>query len=424
MQKSSMTRPPTSATWLVVLMSASVLINYVDRGNLAVVGPQFMASLGLPEDRFGLLGSAFFVTYVLAMIPAGWLSDRYGAKPVLAAGVAIWSLATLLTGYAGAFATIFAYRLLLGVGESVAFPATSKMMASQLDVGHAGTANGAIAFGYSVGPAIGVAAGTYLLTHYGWRSTFITFGGLSLLWLIPWLMVRVHEPVLAHREDPAAADAPGYREILAQRGLWGASLGHFASNYNFYFILFWLPSYLEKQRGFSPEKMGAVAVGAYIINAVSGLAAGIATDRWVKRGGSPTLAYKSLMGLNHVFSIFCMAGLVLLPERPAIACLYAYEVVLGVSAPGVFAISQILAGPTATGRWVGIQNALGNVAGIFAPYITGLMIVMGHGRYEGGFAVAALVNVLGLLGWLFILRRIEAIDWKAARRRLGAVSPG
>jgi MFS family permease len=418
-------RPETPAVWIVLLMAAALLINYIDRGNLATVAPQIQHDLKLTSTQLGLLLGAFFYTYVLFMAPVGWLSERYGAKPVLAIGVAIWSAATLLTGFVGGFVSLFLLRLALGVGESVAFPATSKMLASKLDPAHTGLANGVLGFGYLFGPAIGTVLGGYLVVRYNWRWTFFVFGGLSLLWLIPWLRTRVHEPVLAHRQDdPVAADAPTYPELLRQRGLWGASLGHFAANYNFYFILAWLPTYLETSRGFSVEKMAAVASAAYGINAISALAGGWFSDRWVQSGRSATVAYKSLMGLNHLFSIFCMAGLVLLPEREAIACLFGYEVVLGLASPGVFAIPQIMAGPTATGRWVGIQNLCGNLSGLVAAPVTGLLVDLMHGRFEGGFALAALVNVLGLVGWIGIMPGVTPIDWKAARVARAAASAG
>ena len=97
-------RAPTSPARLVLLMALSLFINYVDRGNLATAGPLLQDELGLSAKQFGALVSAFYLTYVLAMVPGGWLADRYGAKLVLGAGAAIWSLATLLTGFAGSFA--------------------------------------------------------------------------------------------------------------------------------------------------------------------------------------------------------------------------------------------------------------------------------------------------------------------------------
>jgi nitrate/nitrite transporter NarK len=217
--------------------------------------------------------------------------------------------------------------------------------------------------------------------------------------------------VAERKVTKASVDGPSCWSILCQRGLWGASLGHFAANYTFFFILAWLPEYLVKARGFSMQTMAGVAGAAYLVNALAGFLAGWATDRWIHSGGSANLAYKGIMALNHAVAIGCMFGMVLLPVGPSIACLFAYQIAMGFASPGTFAIPQILAGPAATARWVGVQNMFGAVAGVFAPAITGF-IVGATGHYERAFAVAALVNVLGLVGWVFILPKIAPIAWR------------
>jgi len=103
--------------------------------------------------------------------------------------------------------------------------------------------------------------------------------------------------------------------------------------------------------------------------------------------------------------------MVLLPVGGSILCLYAYEVVCGLSSPGVYAIPQILAGPSAAGRWVGVQNTCGNIAGIFAPAITGLLIDW-SGTFVSAFVLAAAINILGLIGWVFILPKIAPMNWQ------------
>ena len=239
------------------------------------------------------------------------------------------------------------------------------------------------------------------------------FGCLSLLWLWPWLRLPKPAPATARPEQERG---PTFGAILRQRGLWGASLGHFASNYSFYFILAWLPVYLVRVRGFSVATMAGIAGGAYLINAFSALATGWATDRWCKSGRSPDLIYKGLMGSTHLAAIGCIAGMALLPVTGSIACLFAYEFVCGIQSPGVYAIPQIIAGPTAAGRWVGVQNTCGNMAGIIAPALTG-WLVDSSGGFGSAFALASAVNVLGLIGWVFMLPRIAPRDWAQAERR-------
>ena len=141
----------TASSRLVLLLAAALFINYVDRGNLATAAPLIQDELHLSNTQLGVLLSAFYWTYVAVMAPGGWLAERYGAKLILGVGVAIWSVATLLTGLAGGFLSLLLLRLLLGVGESAGFPCSSKLLASDVDPRSVGTANGVLGFGYLIG---------------------------------------------------------------------------------------------------------------------------------------------------------------------------------------------------------------------------------------------------------------------------------
>jgi MFS family permease len=402
-------RAASGSRQLVLLICAALFINYVDRGNLATAAPLIQEQLHLSATELGTLLSAFYYSYVLMLAPVGWLGERFGAHKVLAIGVAIWSVATALTGFASSFGALLLLRLLLGVGESASFPCSAKLVAVAVEPARIGMANGLMAFGYSVGPALGTVLGGTLMSRFGWRPVFVLFGALSLLWLWPWRGVRVAEPA-AHASHGAAA--PSFARILRERALWGASLGHFASNYGFYFILAWLPLYLVKVRGFSMQSMAGIAGSAYLINAAAGLFAGWMIDAWIRSGRSASVIYKSTMALNHLTCIVAMIGIAVLPLAGSLACLFACEVVLGISSPGIYAIAQIMAGPSATGRWVGVQNCCGNIAGIVAPQLTGIL-VDATGSFTGAFILAALVNVLGLVGWIGILPRVAPLRWDA-----------
>ncbi len=401
---------PRSPARLVLLVTASVFINYIDRGNLATAAPLMQDELHLSASQLGVLLSAFYYGYVICMPGMGWLAERYGAKRVLGAGVAVWSIATFTTGFAGSFATLLALRVMLGVGESVAFPCASKVLAGAVEVSRLGVANGVMSFGYLLGPAVGTLIGGYLMTVFGWRPVFLVFGALSLLWLWPWRRVAIGPPRTTRAEDPAQ---PSFAEILGRRALWGASLGHFASNYTYYFIISWLPFYLVKSRGFSLGSMVAIASWAYLLNAMSALAMGWAADRWIRAGRSPTLVYKSIMAANHIAAIACMAGMVMLPAAGSVAALFVFEIVSGCSYPGIFAIPQIMAGPGAAGRWVGVQNATGNLAGLIAPAVTGVLVDQ-TGLFDVAFGLAGAVNILGLVGWVFLLPKIAPLTWATA----------
>lgn len=405
----------TSPTRLVQLLSVGVFINYADRGNLATAAPLMQGELHLSAGELGVLLSAFYYGYVLAMAPVGWLAEKYGAQRVLATCAGVWSLATLCTGFVSSFAGLLVLRLLLGVGESAAFPCASKLLAQTVQVSRLGVANGVLSFGYLLGPAVGTLLGGLLMTRFGWRPVFILFGVCSLAWLVPWRGVVVApaapEPVAS--EPVASERVPAFREILKQRALWGAAIGLFSGNYGFYFILAWLPFYLVKTRGFSIEAMAWTASWAYLLNAVSALFMGWLSDRWVRSGRSPTVVYKGVMGIFNLGGIACMIGMVTLPTTASIATLCVYEVLAGLSSPAIFAIPQIFAGPRAAGRWVGVQNTVGGLAGLVAPAITGVVIDR-TGHLGAAFGLAAALQVVGFIGWVLVLPKVEPLRWARA----------
>jgi MFS family permease len=405
----------TPPIYVVLLLAAVLLINYIDRGALGTAGPLIQRDLHLSNGQYGLLFSAFFWMYALIQIPVGALAERYGAHRVLTAGLVVWATATALTGLTSSFSMLIALRMMLGLGESVGFPTVSKLLAAVVPVKGLGTANGIVAFGYLIGPGVGVLLAGLLIDFAGWRGTFLIFGVCSLLWLIPWLAVRL--PKLAtQRSDPSA---PSLGMILAQRGLWGTSLGLFSSNYMWYFILSWLPGYLVKERGFSMHEMEHVATAGYLVNGLSAFLVGWAIDRYIRRGGSANFGYKFIMFLAHVGSVPAMLAMGLGTQSMAVAGMFGFQILMGASSPGMYAMSQILAGPRASGRWVGIQNSLGNLPGMISPWVTGI-IVDRTGHFALAFVAAAVVSVLGLVGWLGMVPKLAPLKWGTPR---GVVPP-
>ena len=396
--------------WTIVgLVAAALFINYVDRGALPTAAPLIQDDLGLSPQQLGLLMSAFWWLYALLQFPVGALVERFGASRLLGAGLALWACATMLVGVVHSFAALLALRLLLGIGESVGFPSMSKLLATVVPVKSMGLANGIVAFGYLSGPAVGTLAGGLLMASYGWRSAFWVFGALSLLWLLPWSRVRLPpQPVAVS----GSADPP-LRALLGRRELWGTSLGLFSVNYAFYFTLTWLPFYVVREHGFSIERMAGFTFLAYLVHAVTGLVAGWLIDRVVARRGRATLAYKVVMGTTHVGFVACMVCIALAPAPWAFAAIFAYQVLDGANSPGVFGIPQILAGPRAAGRWVGIQNGIGNFAGIIAPALTGFLVGESH-HFTSAFLVAAVASFLGVVGWVLMIPKIAPLEWSAA----------
>jgi MFS family permease len=399
-----------SAGWIIAMLALVLFINWVDRGSLGTAMPLIRHDLGLTSEQLGRLSSAFFWSYALMQVPAGWLAERYGAHRVLAGGLAIWAIATILTGLASTVAMLFILRLLLGLGESAAFPGTSKILAAAVPIERLGRANGITAFAYSVGPAIGILGGGLLIDRVGWRGMFVVFGVLSLLWLLPWSFTRL--PALANARRENDSDTPGWGQVLRQRGMWGTALGLFTNNYIFYFLLVWLPDYLVSARGFSMHQMEAWGTASYFVNGFAALFIGWAIDRYVRRQGSANLAYKTVL---FVAQAGCIVGMLMMgmgSRTVAIVGLFGVMALIGASSAGVYTMSQILAGPRAAGRWVGVQNSIGNLSGGFAAWLTGI-IVDRTGHFTLAFIAAAVISAIGIYGWVGMVPKLAPIDWKA-----------
>jgi MFS family permease len=162
------------------------LINYVDRGSIGIAAPLIQTEFNLSASQMGWVLAAFFWAYAPMQPLMGWLANRIGAERVLVTGFCVWSIATVLTGLATGFAMLFAFRLLMGTGESVAYPSAAKLLATHVEPRHRARSMGSAVLGAIVGLTVGAFLGGWLLGHYGWRAMLITLGGASLLWLIPW----------------------------------------------------------------------------------------------------------------------------------------------------------------------------------------------------------------------------------------------
>jgi MFS family permease len=325
----------------------------------------------------------------------------------------------MLVGVAHTFTALLVLRLLLGLGESVGFPSVSKLLAVFVPPKGLGLANGIVAFAYLFGPAVGVYAGGWLMALFGWRSAFLVFGALSLLWLWPWS--RVAKQVHTARSLSDHEDSPTFWMVLKTPAMWGTGLGLFSANYAFYFILMWLPSYLVRVRGFSIVEMAQMAFVLYLVNALSALLCGWAIDRYTAAGGSSNFAYKAVMAMAHIGYVACMVCLAVGSKPWALGALFFYQVFSGASSPGVYAMSQILAGPRAAGRWVGMQNMMGSLAGVVAPWLTGFIIDRTH-AFTNAFLVAAAMSVLGLVGWIWLVPTLGEIAWKKSPAPRGAAA--
>jgi MFS transporter, ACS family, D-galactonate transporter len=373
---------------VLILLLLSALINYIDRTTLSVAATDIQRELHLTNTQVGALQSAFFASYALCQLSflAGWVVGRFHVGWVLACGFFLWSGATAMTGAATVFAMIFALRLLLGIGESVSFPSYSRILASEYPEHHRGFANAMIDAGTKVGPALGILVGGLLVSQVGWRIFFFVLGGGSLLWLLPWAAWMPRGKAVAARED--ASEIPSIGAILSERSAWFTAFGLFCGNYYWYFLITWLPAYLEKERHFPKTRMALFGWLPFLAIAASCVFSGWLSDRLIARGRSPTRVRKSFAGTGLTFATLLIPVVLVRDPNLAIGLLILACISYGVYTSNLWAMTQSLAGPRAAGKWTSFQNGFGNLAGVLAPSLTGF-VVDRTGEFYLAFVVAA-----------------------------------
>lgn len=390
---------------LLVLLGLAILINYVDRGNLSIAAPVIKNELQLSATQLGILFSAFFYTYTAMQFVIGGIVDRLGASRVLSAGLLVWSAATIAMGFAAGFVALLALRLLLGIGESVAFPCTSKVIAQNIPPENRGLANGAVTSALKLGPAIGAFGAGMLIAKYGWRPVFWGMGILSLVWLPAWWLGKPPERTAESRDQPAI----GYLQIFAQRSFWGCAAGHFSFNYLSYFFLTWLPLYLSHERHLSQQELARYAGAYYLVDSASALLTGWLCDQWIRRGARASLVRKAASAGGSATAAAAMIACAFAEAGSYYPWLLLAAVGSGAAGCGVFLFAQTIAGPRAVGQWSALQNGMGNFAGLIMPALTGYLVDR-SGHYSSAFALAAAISVAGAVVWAVGVR-FAPVDW-------------
>jgi MFS family permease len=406
MGMATLARTSRAGSALVFLLGAAVFLNYVDRGAIAIAAPLMKSELGLTATDFGVAVSAFFWVYAPVQLFAGWLCDRISVYKLMAAGIVLWAGSTLLMGLVGGFLSLLLLRVMLGVGESIAFPGSSKIIARHVPPDRRGAANAAVAAGIALGPAVGTLAGGLIVASWGWRAMFVAFGLATLVWLAPWQRTVRTLSTVGNYDQGAIVPI---RALLGKWALWSMSIGHCAGNYCFYFLIAWLPLYLVQERGFTITQMTLLATLGYSVQAVCALTYGQFSDWWTRSGRSEALCRRWMMVVSQALAAAAIFGLAYADTAVSLGLLLCLAGAATASLSlNLYAVAQMFAGPRASGTWVGFQNALGNLSGIFGPIITG--VIVDRAGYGSAFVLTAAVAAFGAIWWAVGVPRIVQVD--------------
>jgi ACS family D-galactonate transporter-like MFS transporter len=396
-----------NARWLVVaLLTVGVVIAYTDRINLSAALPQIRMSFPISAAASGILLSAFFWAYTLLQTPAGWLVDRFGLKWPYAVGLFLWSAVSAATALVSSLNGLIAMRIVLGIGESIVTPASMRYIRDNFAEHERGLPIGIYFSGTKYGPAIGAPIATYLVLGYGWRWMFVLNGALCILWLVPWLLFVRDDRKSSHVQEESASVSWG--AIFGSPLMWGTCVATFCYMYFVYFCMTWMPTYFKDRFGLSLTASGWFTFMSFGGMATVAILAGWAADRLIVRGRNPVTIRKMftiagfVLAFSEVFAAFSHSTAVTL--FLAVFSLSG----LGLATANYWALTQTLTPASASARVAGIQNTAANVAGIAAPWITGIL-VQRTGSFNAPLIAVGLWLLVGIACYLFLVRERHAL---------------
>jgi MFS transporter, ACS family, D-galactonate transporter len=393
--------------WTVVgLLFAASLINYLDRAAISFALPLISRDFALTAESKGLLLSSFFWSYALMQIPIGWCADRFNLLWLYAGAFTIWSFAQGLTGIASSFAMLLAFRILLGVGESIYLPGGTKIVSLLFTPKERGLPSGLFDFGTRTGLVLEGILVPWLLVHFGWRRAFLLLGFIALLWIAPWFRffpshLRAVRPMVV---SPGLA-AHSTAHTLLNRNLLGICLGFFCFDYYWYVLVTWLPDYLVTVRHLSIVHAGFYASLAFFTFGIAEPIGGWIADSLISRGWDETATRKGIVTVAFGMGVFLIAAMRTAHTGLAIGLLIGASVV-GLATGNLLTILQSCAPTEAVGIWTGAENFSGNLAGIIAPLAVGFLIASFR-SYVPGFELASIVLFAGVFAYWFVVGELK-----------------
>jgi len=394
--------------WIIALLFAASLINYLDRAAISFALPMISREFGLSPEGKGLLLSSFFWSYALMQIPIGWCADRLDLRWLYAAAFAIWSFAQGLTGLAGSLSILLTFRILLGVGESIYLPGGTKIVSLLFAQNERGLPSGLFDFGTRTGLVLEGLMVPWLLVRFGWRHTFLILGFTALLWIAPWLMVFPRGlRGTSSRPEPTNHAWHSARSLL-DRNLLGICLGFFCFDYYWYVLVTWLPDYLVTVRQLSIVRAGFYASLAFFTFGIAEPIGGWIADSLIRKGWDETWTRKGIVAIAFCMGIFLIGALRASHTSVAIVLLIGSSLV-GLATGNLLAILQSCAPSEAIGIWTGAENFAGNLAGIIAPLAVGFLI-KSRGSYVPGFELASVVLFAGIVAYWFVVGDLTTKD--------------
>jgi len=399
---------PSPMRWAVALiLFLAVISAFFDRISIAVLftNVTFQNDMGIGFDptKLGLLMTSFVFAYGVSGLFLSFIGDIYGPRRILAIGAGLWGGAMLLMGSAGSYTSMLFYRVLLGIAEGPQFALTNTLVKRWFPAREQARANSIWMVGSPLGSAIGFPLTIYMVSTYGWRSSFYVLAALNLIVILPLVLLLVRDcppgGVVAEAAPVRSAGSYGkqVRLFFGDWRFWMLVIFNSAALIYLWGLNSWLPSYLVKVRGFDVQRAGIFASLPFIFMFVGEVLSAILSDRIGRRA---IVCFFALL-----FAGISMYLVSIISDNQTAALMIAVSAFFwGSALPPLFALGlQILpAGAVAAG--VGVYNGIGNLIGAFAPLAMG-MIISTTGNYSTGLLVIIGAAIIGSGAMIPLMRK-------------------
>lgn len=383
--------------WVIAgLLLLVTVINYTDRTTLSVLVTEVRRSLDLTEADYSQVISLFLIGYAIMYAGSGYIVDRLGTKLGMAFFVFTWSLCQMLHGAARGKWSLGACRFSLGLAEPGSFPAATKAVAEWFSPRERAIAVGIFNAGSSLGAALASPLAAWLGLRYGWRIAFVFTGALGMVWLVLWLLI--------YRPRPGAAsilERADWRGVLTNRACLTLIAARFLSDPVIYFIIFWFPAYLAKERGFDLKQIGEFAWMPYVLGDVGYLFGGWISGKFVEAGKPPGRARQIAMGIGA--AILPVAILAPMASSAGLAIAATCAIVFGhaIWISNLMTLPADLFRQCEVGTVAGLAGMGGAVGGALANLATGYVVT--RFSYLPMFVWAGLMHPLAFyIVWRFL----------------------
>jgi MFS transporter, ACS family, hexuronate transporter len=392
--------------WVIcALLLFGVTKNYMDRQLLGVLKTTLQHDFGWNDIQYGHLVSYFQLAYAAGMLLVGRLIDRLGTRAGYALAMGFWSLASMAHAAASSFASFAAARFALGFGEAGVFPASIKCVAEWFPKKERSLATGIFNAGTSVGAIVTPLVAPWIASHWGWRSAFLLTGALGFVWLIFWLLLyrspgehpRLSKAELDYiRSDPSdPVGKVGWSVLLPHRQTYTFVVGKFLTDPIWWFYLFWVPDFLQRQHGLVLTNIGLPIAAIYLISDVGSVAGGWLSSRLIHHGSSVNAARKITM----LVCALCVTPIIFAYR---IESLWGAVLLIGLAAAAhqgfsanLYTLTSDMFPAPAVGSVVGIGGMTGAIGGMLIAEVVGHALQW-TGSYMIPFVMAGSAYLIAL----------------------------